>query len=252
MWIEAILSKADLVHVVGEACPLRIKIGDDGHVALSGPRDLELVPEVGLQMTVTAEIHWPVLGIQVPVSVRSATLEMRPEITKTPTGDALTFKLRLDDVDISILPAIVDRGIVDLVNKELVAKHVELSWGFTRTLSHVFDLPDALVSIGALDLRATEGRVKITGEALALAVRFAARVEPRTVPRPGAPEPLATPPPLALPLPGQARGLRGLLSRYPAGLAAPFGAALGMGVLVLVRASRRPRTLLQHLRALTT
>jgi hypothetical protein len=179
MWVEAILSKHDLAKVAGELSPLRIDIGKGGSIALSDPRDLELVAELGLRMTVTTEIHWPVLGIQVPVSVRSATLEVRPQIVQNPGGDALTFKLHLDQMDISILPAIVDRRIVDLVNEELEAKHVELAWSFTKTLSHVFALPEALASVGALDLCAAEGRVKITGKAIALAVSFQARVEPR-------------------------------------------------------------------------
>jgi hypothetical protein len=132
-------------------------------------------------MTITTEIHWPVLGIQIPVSIRSATLEVRPQIVENEGGDTLTFKIHLDAVDIAILPALVDRRIVDLVNKELVAKHVELAWSFTRTLSHLFALPEALSSVGALDLCAASGCVKITGEAIALAVSFQAPVEPRRV-----------------------------------------------------------------------
>jgi hypothetical protein len=115
------------------------------------------------------------------VSVRSATLEVRPQIVENALGDTLTFKLHLDAVDISILPALIDRRIVDLVNRELEAKHVELAWSFTRTLSHVFALPEALASVGALDLWAAAGRVKITGEAITLAVSFQARVVPRRV-----------------------------------------------------------------------
>jgi hypothetical protein len=179
MWVEAILSKDDLVKVTGELSPLRIQIGKAGSIVLSDPRDLELVPGLGLRMTVTTEIDWPVLGIQIPVSVRSATLEVMPQIVESPGGDSLTFKLHLDAVDISLLPALVDRRIVELVNKELEAKHVELAWSFTKTLGHVFALPAALASVGALDLCAESGRVKITREAVALAVSFRARFEPR-------------------------------------------------------------------------
>ncbi len=179
MWIEAILARDDLAKAVQEFCPLRINIGRDGSVLLLEPRDIELVADVGLRMTVTTEIHWPVLGIQVPVSVRAATLEVRPEIVQNAGGDTLSFKLRLDAVDIAVLPAFVDWGIVDLVNEQLQAKHVELSWRFAETLSHTFDLPEALASARALDLRAASGRVKVTSEALALAVLFHAKVERR-------------------------------------------------------------------------
>jgi len=181
MWAEAIFSIEDLEEVTGQLFPLRIILGNDGNVRLTDRRDLALLPGVGLRMTVTAEIHWPILGVHIPVSLRSATLEMRPEIVENPGGDTLTIKLHLDDVDVSILPALVDRRIVDRVNKELAAKHVELAWGFTKTLSHVFQLPEALASAAAVHLRAASGRVIITSEALAIAVLFHARVEPRGV-----------------------------------------------------------------------
>jgi hypothetical protein len=181
MWMEAILEADDLARVLGELCPLAINVGKGGHVVLSDPRDIELVPGVGLRVSATLEIHWPVLGLQLPVSVRAATVDVRPEIVSTPDGDRLTFKLHVDDVDIAHLPALFDHGIVDKVNKELDAKHVELSWGFTKTLSHVFEFPDALASAAAIELCAVSGRVQVTSKALALAVRFEARIEPRTL-----------------------------------------------------------------------
>ena len=144
MWVQATLARDDLAKVAGELCPLRINIGEGGSIVLSDPRDLDLVPEVGLRLTVTTQLH-------------------------------------LDEMDISILPALVDRRIVDRVNKELDAKPLELAWSFTKTLSHVFKLPAALASVGALDLSAAAGRVKITSEAIAFAVSFQVRVEPRRV-----------------------------------------------------------------------
>jgi hypothetical protein len=242
MWVEAIIAKEDLAKVIDDLCPLRIKIGEDGSVLLSDPRDVALVSGVGLRMTVTLEIHWPVLGVQIPVSVRSATLEVQPEVLQTPQGSTLTFKLHLDDVDIAILPALIDRGIVDLVNKELAAKHVELAWAFIQTLSHVFELPDALASVRALDLRATGGRVKVTSEALALAVLFEARVEPRGEspslrPALAAARPLPRP----TPIPPEPPSLGELFRRSPATLGAMCGAALvtGMGLLALISPRRR-------------
>jgi hypothetical protein len=237
MWVEAIVAKEDLAKVIGELCPLRITIGGDGSVLLSDPREVALLEGIGLQMTVTAEIHWPVLGVQIPVSIRAATLEVKPEILETPERSSLTFRLKLDNVDIAILPALIDRGIVDLVNKELAAKHVELAWGFIDTLSHVFDLPEALASVRALDLRATGGRVKVTPEALALAVLFEARVEARTALPALAPVPPAR---RALPPPEPPR-LRDLLRESPGTLAAMCGVALlaGMGLFALVSGSRR-------------
>jgi hypothetical protein len=176
MWIEAIFAKEDLENVLIQFCPLRIALRKDGNVLISDPRDIELVPDVGLRMSVTIEVHWPLFGLHVPISVRMVTLELQPLIKKDPQGDQLVFKFHLDGVDIAIFPALVDRGIVALINDELEAKHVELSWGFTKTLSHVFDLPSALRPKRAIDLRAAWGEVRITNQALVLAVSFHAAV----------------------------------------------------------------------------
>ena len=244
MWVEAILSKDDLEKTLTDFCPLRIVLGDDGSIQISDPRDVQLVPERGLRMSVTVEVHWPILGITVPVSIRLATLEVRPEVLRKPEGETLTFRLQLDDVDISILPGIFDRGIVDLVNKELDAKHIELSWAFAKTLSHVFELPAALASARAIDLRVAWGNVKITSEALVLAVSFHAKIEPREADK-------------AVPLTGavEKANVKSLPSapktlRRSTNLAWVGGAALlaGLGVSAILLTSRpRRRTLFEQL-----
>jgi hypothetical protein len=180
VWTEAILTKDDLEKVVSDFCPLTINLSGGGSILLSNPRDFALLPDVGLRVTVAAEVEWPLLGIHIPVSIRSATLEIKPEIQTVAALERLTFRLGLEDVDLSMLPAFVERGIVERINKELDAKHVELSWSFTETLSHVFELPSAIASGRAIELSAKWGRVKITSEALAFAVSFQTEVHPRT------------------------------------------------------------------------
>jgi hypothetical protein len=253
MWAEAILAKNDLDKAIRDFCPLKIKLGEDGSVQISDPHGLDLVPDVGLRMSVTIEVHWPILGIQIPVSVRSATLEVRPEILKKPEGEPLTFKLRLDDVDISMLPEFIDRGIVERVNKELEERHVELTWNFIATLSHVFELPDALLSARAIGLRAGWGSVKITSEALVLAVSFDASVVPRDAPRASPAllsSALALPDPVSRPL--EAESVRALWQRSPLSFVLVVGGALlaGAGVSALVLGRRRSRSLVGPLRGL--
>jgi hypothetical protein len=215
-------------------------------VLLTDRRDLALVADVGLRMTITAEIHWPVLGVHVPVSIRAATLEIRPEIVDKPEGPSLAFKLRLDEVDVAAFPAAVDRGIVGIVNRELEAKHVELAWGFTKTLSHSFELPEALASAGPLDLCAVSGRVKVTSEAIALAVLFRARVEPRGAKPAASPDAGDAFPRAAEP--------RRRLGSSPAALGAvgALAVVLGAGLHAVFSRGLRRRSLLQQLQGLAS
>jgi hypothetical protein len=182
MWVEFVLARDDLEKVVNDFCPLRLKLGDNGNILLADPHDLILVPEVGLRVSISAEVHWPVLGIQIPVSVRSTTLQVTVRIVKEEGGSRLRFGFQLSNADLSMVPAMVTRGVVDRVNKELAS--ADLSWMFTKTLSHDFGLPESLLSARALDLSAVSGHLKVTAEALVLAVKLHGTVEPRLLPAP--------------------------------------------------------------------
>jgi hypothetical protein len=255
MWVEALLAKDDLNRAITDFCPLKINLEKGGNLVISDPCNLELIAGVGLRMSVTVEVHWPILGIQIPVSVRSATLDVRPQILAKQEGEVLTFKLHLDDVDLSMVPEFVDRGIVDLVNAELEAKHVELSWSFMKTLSHVFALPDALASASGIHLRAMWGRVKITDEAIVLAVSFRATVEPPVVgPELSAPAGLLAirPPHTGRPGPLEPETILSSRRRRATGVALVGGAIVlaGLGLSALALACRRPQTFFDRWRGL--
>jgi hypothetical protein len=182
MWIEAILTREDLAKMLDDICPLHIRIGKGGSLVVSEPHGVELMPEVGLRLTVTVEVEWPILGVAVPLTVRAVTLHVTPLIlAQADGGEKLAFKLRLDQVDFSLLPAFLDKTVVDHINQELEAKHVELAWDFSRTLSHVFELPPELASVSGIELKVAWGKVRTMGDTLVLAISFHASTLPRAV-----------------------------------------------------------------------
>src|SRR5580704_18352473 len=161
MWIEAILTRDDFVKALNDLCPLQIRLGHGGSLVVSEPNAIELVQGVGLRTTVTAAIHWPVLGVSFPITVRAVTLEVMPLILAREDGsEKLAFKLRLDQLDFSLLPSFLDQTVVDRINEELEARHVELAWDFMRTLSHVFELPAELASARGIELKVAWGKVR--------------------------------------------------------------------------------------------
>ena len=235
MWSEAIFATEDLAHFAAELLPMQFKLGADGELRISDPRELELVPGAGLRLTVSCHLHWPVLGIEMPLSIRGATVMVEPEIAEGPKSKALVFKLRLDELDLSMLPAFLDRGIVGLINRELEAKHTELSWNFSDTLSHVFDLPEGLRPASAIDLVASAGRVKVTADAVALAVLFEAHVIPRQpAPPPGPTTADAAPAEPAPTIAPTGPSLREAAVRYGVAL------AIGAGLATMVARIRKP------------
>jgi hypothetical protein len=176
MWLEAILTREDLQEVVEKFAPLKILLGDGGSLLLVGPCEVSLIPDEGIAVKCDAILHWPVLGFDVPFSMRGLLLQILPSVEARSDGAALIFRLRIDHTGVAMLPSFFDQGVTARVNQELERKHVEFSWKFVETLSHVFKLPPAIASASALSLRATAGRVKATETALGLAVNFEASV----------------------------------------------------------------------------
>jgi hypothetical protein len=240
MWLEAILTKEDLEKIVGQFSPLTVLLGENGSLLLASPCEVSLIPGEGIGVVCDATIHWPVLGIDLPVELRSLTLRILP-VVQEEVGRRLVFRLQIDHTGVVLLPSMIDHRVTARVNEELEKKHVELSWNFLETLSHVFELPDALVSSGAISLRATDGRVKATEGALGFAVRFETTVLPRT-------EAVAVPMPTTTdgvhPLPRAPRA-RSLSTNSTEARAFVFGSAVGaltfMTLGAFARFARRRR-----------
>jgi hypothetical protein len=180
MWVEAILSKNNVISLVGDFLPLSIHLGenpDDGHyLELFEPREVSLVEGRGLRMTCGARIRWPILGIDVPVTVESVTLLLCPSVPEPPDQDELIFKLTVEGIDFAWVPAGIDDRIAEKINHELAKKHALLSWRFGDTLSHVFKLPRFLPPLDAVALDVAWGQVRVTSEAMVIAVSFHSRV----------------------------------------------------------------------------
>jgi hypothetical protein len=180
MWVEAILSKDNVISLVGQFLPMSIHLGDspdDGHyLELFEPRQVSLVEDLGLRMTCGARIRWPILGIDLPVTVQSVTLLLCPSIPSRPGRDKLDFRLTVEAIDFAWAPATVDDRIAEKINHELAQRHALLSWRFGEMLSHVFQLPPFLPPLNALALEVAWGEVRVTSEAAVIAVSFHSRV----------------------------------------------------------------------------
>ena len=176
MWIEAVLLTEDLDGLVAQMAPIEIAL-DAGHLHLSDPGPCVLVPDVGLRIVCQGKAHWPVLGIEVPVTIRSLTVLLRPEIDSRGSSEEFVVRLEIENVDLAGVPKLFEHRITELANKELVRKRVELSWGFARWLTRSLRLPESIAPLESLDLTVMAGRVRILSDGIGLAVRFGAAVK---------------------------------------------------------------------------
>ena len=182
MWLEAVVPEQDLTALLGELLPAAIRLGKDGELYLGEATGAALVADVGLRVVCGATLRWEVLGIHVPIRIESVAVVVRPEIEGRSDGPRLVFKIEIEHADVAGLPRLLDDGVTAHLNRELAAKHVELGWNYAATLSHAFDLPPSLQSHDQLALTVVDARVKATGDALRLAIRFKATARRRSPP----------------------------------------------------------------------
>ena len=175
MWIEAILSHDDLATLVAQLLPLDLRLGEadgDPELRLSDLAKVELIENQGLRVECRAAIRWSVLGVDVPITVDSLAVMLIPSVVKRSGRDALAFRVRIADLDLAWIPAALDVTIRERVNRELKEKQRQLTWNFSQALSHVFALPGAVRPIDAIELEVAWGKVRVTNEALVMAVSF--------------------------------------------------------------------------------
>jgi hypothetical protein len=174
MWIQAILSKEDLVVALGQLLPLKIHLDKDPSTErwlfLDKATDIELVSERGLRVACPAELMWSVGGLDIPIKLHTMRLMVRPEILSKTDGDVLAFLLELEEADFKGIPGLIDRGIMRAINASLADR--EFAWNFTRTLTRTVRMPSTLDPIDSLSIRVNWGKCRVDAEGFALAVSF--------------------------------------------------------------------------------
>jgi hypothetical protein len=176
MWIEAILTPRDCADFIGSMTPLMVNIdGPDRVLFVARPKRIEIVPNKGLRLTTAGHVSWMVAGLRVPVTVRIASLLLTPSIESRRGLDTLCFRARVEQLDFKILPDFVDSTLVHRVNDALAKLDEVMVWRFSERLDYHYTLPKRVESADAIDIHVRWGRVKITHEALVLALSFDVR-----------------------------------------------------------------------------
>jgi hypothetical protein len=185
MWVEAILTREDLREFLEQLVPMTVRLGEQGKLCLDAPFEVSLTPENGISVACHGKLQWPLLGVNVPATLDSLVVLVRPAVEAGGGGGRLVFKLRIERAAIAFLPAVIGRRLVVRVNEELAKTNLEVGWDFGKTLTHLFPLPQAMESAEALMLQVTDGRAKVTESAVGLAVSFKITVRCRGAGTPG-------------------------------------------------------------------
>jgi hypothetical protein len=176
MWLDAVVNSADLQKVVDKLTPATIPLGSRGHLFFDAPAEVSLVADRGMRIRCHAKLLWPVLGIDVSVTVSSMTVMIVPSIESRDGERVLMFTPEVEALDLALLPDIGDAEVRGFINRELQAKRIELPWKYKQTLDHQFVLPDWFRSGATFDIRSNGAAVKVTNNSIGLAIALSASI----------------------------------------------------------------------------
>jgi hypothetical protein len=184
MWIQAIVTPTDLERMLGEITPVRIALdrNDDPDRALWLDRPSHVETDFdGIRIITSARLQWDLIGIKVPVTLRTVRVLVIPAIAQRDGHDVLAFSARIEQADLSSVPEFIQAPVIARVNEALAGEQAQLAWDFTDTLDFHFHLPDALDPPRGLRLFARWGAVRTTTEGMAIAASFSLDAEPAEV-----------------------------------------------------------------------
>lgn len=176
MWLQAVLTADDLLHALHELTPTRIRLDDDDPARtlhLEPPAEVRFRDGEGALITTSATLQWDVVGIKVPVVLRTVDVLLIPSIEVDAQGaDLLALQARVERLDLSALPGFVEDKLRARINHALENPRAFVRWGFTRTLDFHFHLPDKVRPARDLRLSARWGALRVSEQGFAMAASF--------------------------------------------------------------------------------
>ena len=175
--LVARLEESTLREILDELLPITIALDDpdkpDGPnpgrwVRIEPAKEVDFIAGEGLRLVSAGQMRWVTAGVPVEATLHSARVMLRPQVVKDKHGGRLVFRPSLESADLKNVPALLDRGIVAVVNRQLEARGDELAWDFGRTLSVAVPVPPALQGIASLQLDARNASVTVTADAIEL------------------------------------------------------------------------------------
>jgi hypothetical protein len=131
---------------------------------------LEISVAEGVRLITSGQLRWTVGFLPVTITVERLVVMLRPIVVGTGAASRLLFRPVLEEADLRNVPAMLDRGVVGLVNGALERRSERLAWDFGRTLALRFLLPDALDPLEAAAVDVEAARLRVRDDVLELTV----------------------------------------------------------------------------------
>jgi hypothetical protein len=175
MRLEAILTGSDLQHALQQLTPLAVAL-DPGsphrQLSLKPPSEVVLIAGEGLRVVTELTLQWDLIGIRVPVTLRRVVVLLSPRVEQIDGRHALLFGLRIEEADVSAIPAFLRDVLVARVNEALEKADDRIAWRFMDTLDFSFFLPREVLPLTQMRVYARGGEVRIEADGLHLSIEW--------------------------------------------------------------------------------
>jgi hypothetical protein len=173
MQLEACFTTADFQNAFAQLTPLAVSLDRDSRhrqLSLQSPWEVGLVAHQGLRVVSEVQLQWDVIGLRVPVTLRRVAILLTPRVDVIDTRQALVFGLRIEEADLSAIPAFLRDAVVGRVNEALAKPDARIVWRFMDTLDFSFPLPSEIQPRYRMRLHALAGAVEVGDDVLRLRV----------------------------------------------------------------------------------
>jgi hypothetical protein len=175
MHIQARLDEATLRQLLDQLLPVTILLDDEGQnggrsISIEPATTVDFVKGEGLRLVAGGRIRWTAAGLPVDATLHSAHVMLRPLVAADKHGGRLVFRPSLEEADLKNVPALVDRGVTALVNRQLESRGDQIAWDFGRTLAFSVPMPPALSGVESLQLSVRNGQVEVSDHAIELSL----------------------------------------------------------------------------------
>jgi hypothetical protein len=181
MRITLYLEETALRQLIGDLLPVTILLdeerGLDGRwIRIDPVQQLDFGIDDGIRLVTSGQLRWIVGFVPVTLTVQRLALMLRPLVVGGGADSRVLFRPLLETADIRNVPDLLDRGIVDLVNRSLEARSHRWAWDVGRMLALRFVVADGLVPLEAAAVGVEAAWLRVSSDAIELTISLTAHI----------------------------------------------------------------------------
>ncbi len=165
------MTREEVVSAVAAWFPFELRLSDNHPgrtLELSTLDELTLVEDVGVRLSCTGVLTWPLPLLPDTYRVECVTVLVRLALIRRDSGVALQTTISFDELSVDHLPGLLEHGAAKLISKAVNDGAQSAAWSLTDTLRFHGDVSDRVTTMRSAGFVIPTGKLEITAEKLRL------------------------------------------------------------------------------------